>query len=163
MLDNEEMKRRIGVALGAAPRGTAAAIARELGITEQAINGWKNTGKIDKTSITALARHTGRRIEYFLDPSVTDEQSNAAESQAGRPDRETLHDAIRVAMASKGKLTVDKIVQAYELISRRASVSFIRELPAPYDDEAGKSHATKPRGNPGAVKNPRREGGRRKK
>lgn len=41
MLDNEESKRRIVLALKSAPRGTQAAIARELGITEQAIHGWK--------------------------------------------------------------------------------------------------------------------------
>jgi len=77
MLDIEEMKRRIAFALERAPRGTATRIAAELGITDQAIVGWGRTGKIKKENIPTLAKHTGRKLAYFLDSQVSDADSDA--------------------------------------------------------------------------------------
>lgn len=44
----------------------AAEIARQVGVSSQAINGWKKTGKIEKNNLTALARITGFRSEWIL-------------------------------------------------------------------------------------------------
>lgn len=77
MLDSHELARRISYAFSHAPRGTKAAVARECEIQPQAITGWETKGSIDKRFIPVLARHTGRRTEYFLDDSVGDEASAA--------------------------------------------------------------------------------------
>lgn len=42
------------------------AIARELGISRQAIDGWLRTGRIGKLRIVVVARHTGQSLDYFL-------------------------------------------------------------------------------------------------
>lgn len=77
MLDNSELARRISYAFSQSPRGTKAAVARECEINPQAITGWETKGAIDRRFIPILARLTERRPEYFLDPSVTDENSSA--------------------------------------------------------------------------------------
>ncbi|MHC6216789.1 S24 family peptidase [Stenotrophomonas acidaminiphila] len=77
MLDNHELARRISYAFSQSPRGTKAAVARECEINPQAITGWETKGAIDKRFIPILARRTGRRPEYFLDPAVTDRNSAA--------------------------------------------------------------------------------------
>ncbi|WP_416058433.1 S24 family peptidase [Stenotrophomonas maltophilia] len=84
MLDNNELARRIAFAFSTAPRGTKAAVARECGINPQAITGWESNGAIDKFFIPALARHTKRRPEYFLDEAISDAES--AVSTAGGAD-----------------------------------------------------------------------------
>lgn len=77
MLDNEELRRRIVFALDHAKRGVQAAIAREANISAQAVTGWRATGTIDKAYLPILARLTGRKTDYFLDASVTDDASSA--------------------------------------------------------------------------------------
>ncbi|WP_239519600.1 LexA family transcriptional regulator [Stenotrophomonas maltophilia] len=86
MLDNDEMARRVRYAFDNAGRGTQAAVARELGISAQAVTGWVKTGKIEKSNLPALARLTGRRVDYFLDSTVTDEESGADVAQAANDD-----------------------------------------------------------------------------
>ncbi|WP_254057267.1 S24 family peptidase [Stenotrophomonas sp. ZAC14A_NAIMI4_1] len=75
MLDNNELARRIRFAFEHSPRGTKARVAKECGINPQAITGWERKGAIDKAYIPALARYTGRRVEYFLDAGVDDKES----------------------------------------------------------------------------------------
>lgn len=75
MLDKEELKRRISYAIRHAERGVQAAIAKEVGITEQAVSGWKSSGKVDKAYLPVLSKHTKRKLSYFLDSSVTDRES----------------------------------------------------------------------------------------
>lgn len=75
MLDKEELKRRIALSIKAAPRGVQATIAREIGKTEQAISGWKSTGKIDKVHLPILAKATNRKLAFFLDPNISDKDS----------------------------------------------------------------------------------------
>lgn len=45
---------------------TPAEVARRLGFTPQAVNGWLTTGRISKNTLSALAALTGKSIEYFL-------------------------------------------------------------------------------------------------
>lgn len=41
-------------------------IAKELGITIQAVNGWVKTGTLRKTSLPVVARYTGQSVDFFL-------------------------------------------------------------------------------------------------
>jgi len=45
---------------------TAAQIAAECGVTPQAVNGWKRTGRIGKGHLPKLAEMTGKSLEWFL-------------------------------------------------------------------------------------------------
>lgn len=101
MLDNDEMARRVRHALDGAKRGVQAAVASACGITPQAVTGWRSTGLVDKGYLVALARLTNRRVDYFLDESVTDEQS-ASPSQLLDLDADILASAI-VALKESAK------------------------------------------------------------
>lgn len=67
-------------------------IAREIGVTEQAVSGWVRTGKIGKDKLPRLAKLTGKPLSYFL----VDGHSAAADaaSQVQRPDPEILVEAL---------------------------------------------------------------------
>lgn len=82
MLDNAEMARRVRFALDNAGRGTQAAIAREGGITPQAVTGWRSSGTVDKAHIAVLAKYTKRKVAYFLDPLVSDDDSSSGEEES---------------------------------------------------------------------------------
>ncbi|MFX3547673.1 S24 family peptidase [Ralstonia mannitolilytica] len=45
---------------------TAAEIAAECGVTPQAVNGWKRTGRIGKGHLPKLSEMTGKSLEWFL-------------------------------------------------------------------------------------------------
>jgi hypothetical protein len=120
MLDNSELARRIRFAIEKAGRGTAARIVREIerakeSFTAQAITGWKRTGKIDRAHIPVLAKETGRRIDYFLDASVSDDESLDA-SQFARLRRETLVNIINAAEESSDGLTEKGLLKAFDLL-----------------------------------------------
>lgn len=72
MLDSQELARRIRFAFEYSSRGTKARVAKECAINPQAITGWERKGSIDRNHIPTLARLTGRRVEYFLDGSISD-------------------------------------------------------------------------------------------
>lgn len=46
---------------------TQVRIAEACGVSKQAVQGWKNTGRIDKRHLTALASLTGKPLEWWLD------------------------------------------------------------------------------------------------
>lgn len=50
----------------ATPKVTAAALAKACGVTDQAVNGWRKTGRIAKRHIPKIAELTGKPLEYFL-------------------------------------------------------------------------------------------------
>lgn len=50
-----------------------AEIARRLGVTPQAVSGWWRTGRISKTSLSGVARETGRSLEQLIEPETVGE------------------------------------------------------------------------------------------
>ncbi|MCK4121368.1 helix-turn-helix domain-containing protein [Ralstonia pseudosolanacearum] len=71
--DTAALAHRISQAIDEA-KLTAAEIAAECGVTPQAVNGWKRTGRIGKGHLPKLAELTGKSLEWFLG---SDEQPKA--------------------------------------------------------------------------------------
>jgi hypothetical protein len=63
--DAQGLAKRIRSAL-AVPGVDVGAIAKECGITRQAIDGWKKTGRVSKKHLPVLARHTAQSVDFFL-------------------------------------------------------------------------------------------------
>lgn len=100
MLDNSELARRIRFAFQHSARGTKARVAKECSINPQAITGWERKGAIDKAYLPTLARLTGRRLDYFLDATVTDSDSEDAHAPKGvvvSPPESLTEEYVRVA------------------------------------------------------------------
>lgn len=67
MLDAQDLRRRLVAAMDKAdPRVTSAALAKECGVTPQAVNGWRTTGRVAKRHLATVAKLTGKPLEYFL-------------------------------------------------------------------------------------------------
>lgn len=67
MLDAQDLRRRLIDAMDkSTPRVTSAALAEACGITPQAVNGWRKTGRIAKRHLAKVAELTGKPLEYFL-------------------------------------------------------------------------------------------------
>lgn len=67
MIDAQEFRRRLLVAMDEAkPRVTSTALAEACGVTDQAVNGWRKTGRVAKRHLGTIAKLTGRPLEYFL-------------------------------------------------------------------------------------------------
>lgn len=122
MLDKEEMARRVRFAFKNVPRGAAARIAVELDITPQAVSGWQRTGKVDKANIPTLARHTGRRVEYFLDSTVQDDDSATQPSPANDPEWADVL-AYKQAIGLGNEREAEEYVQTHKIKFRRESLS----------------------------------------
>lgn len=60
------LRETIAAALSEPNAPTPGKIAEELNITEQAVSGWKRTGKIGKANLAKLAKMMGRQVEHFL-------------------------------------------------------------------------------------------------
>lgn len=134
MLDKDEMKRRVAFSLKHSPDGTAAAIAAELGITEQAVSGWKKTGTIGKSKLAALARHTKRQIEYFLDSSVTDAESSEDLVTEYQSVKQQLHEVRLVLSMMAAVMVSHRPAEASELVES------LRELPVEEDKKGLAQH-----------------------
>lgn len=63
----EALKRKLAAVLAGGL--SQAAIAKTCGVSKQAVQGWKNTGRIDKKHLPALAVVSGRPLEWWLDYS----------------------------------------------------------------------------------------------
>lgn len=67
MLDSNELARRLREAMDRrVPRLSAAALAKICKVTDQAVNGWRKTGRIAKKHLPRIAAETGKPLEYFL-------------------------------------------------------------------------------------------------
>lgn len=67
MLDAEELARRLRIAMDSGPQKvSAASLARVCKVTDQAVNGWRKTGRIAKKHLPRIAAETGRPLEFFL-------------------------------------------------------------------------------------------------
>lgn len=67
MLDAQDLRRRLIDAMDkATPRVTSAALAEACGVTPQAVNGWRKTGRIAKRHLPKVAELTEKPLEYFL-------------------------------------------------------------------------------------------------
>lgn len=68
MLDAKELARRLRQAMDSAqPRVSSAALAAASGVTPQAVNGWRKTGRIAKRHLKTVSNLTKRPLEYFLE------------------------------------------------------------------------------------------------
>lgn len=77
MLDANELARRLRNAMdNKEPRLTAAALAKACGVTDQAVNGWRKTGRLAKKHLQTIVRETGRPIEFFLGEDMTGIHTN---------------------------------------------------------------------------------------
>lgn len=63
--DAQALAARIRAALAVSNADTAA-IAKECGISRQAIDGWRSSGRIAKKHLPVLARFTGQSVDYFI-------------------------------------------------------------------------------------------------
>ncbi|VVD29189.1 helix-turn-helix domain-containing protein [Paraburkholderia dioscoreae] len=63
--DTAELARRITVALDEAHLSSAE-VAAACGVSPQAVNGWKKTGRIGKEQLPKLVELTGRPLKYWL-------------------------------------------------------------------------------------------------
>lgn len=61
----EHMKRRFAEAFPKGKGPTDTAIAAGCGVTKQAVSGWRRTGMIDKAHLPALARISGRSLNWW--------------------------------------------------------------------------------------------------
>lgn len=67
MLDAQELRRRLIMAMdNATPPVKSAALAEACGITAQAVNGWRKTGRVAKRHLAKIAALTRQPLEYFL-------------------------------------------------------------------------------------------------
>lgn len=94
---NRELAERIATAIDASPYA-AKKIADECGVTPQAVNGWKNTGRISKDMLVKLAGVLGLPLGYFI-PN--------ADAAAGE-----------MALPPIGPLNGDKLMRLFILFSQ---------------------------------------------
>ena len=111
MLDSETLAKRIRDAMDnhKPNRITASKLATAFGVTPQAINGWRKTGRIGKGRLLKLARITGKPASYFLG----DEIDESLEAQAFKLAEDWLalkNPSYRAAVRD----TLDKLTEAME-------------------------------------------------
>lgn len=131
MLEKSVLAARIAQAIAQSPYSQEG-LAREFGITEQAVSGWVRTGKIGKGKLPKLAELTGMPLEYFLIENVsigtdTPKFAHAHEpaSQLQRPNPSILIatlDFLEKAFGSLGKefslrADADLFADAYEWLA----------------------------------------------
>lgn len=80
--DTSSLARRISQAIDES-RLTAAQIAEACGVTPQAVNGWKKTGRIGKGHLPKLAELTGKSLKWLIDGA--DEPAGSMASFSVRP------------------------------------------------------------------------------
>lgn len=67
MLDAHELAKRLREAMdNKVPRLSAAALAKSCKVTDQAVNGWRKTGRIAKRHLPTISAETGKPLAYFL-------------------------------------------------------------------------------------------------
>jgi phage repressor protein C with HTH and peptisase S24 domain len=66
MLDDNELAGRLVLAMQGPPPIKSITVARACGVTAQAVNGWRKTGKIDRKHFPALSLLTGKPLAYWL-------------------------------------------------------------------------------------------------
>jgi len=91
---NRELARKIAAAIESSPL-TAKKIGEECGVTAQAVNGWKVTGRISKEMLVKFAGVVGLPVNYFI--------SDAPEA------------AVSPALPEIGELNGDKLMRLFIL------------------------------------------------
>lgn len=83
MLDTDAMKRAISEAIDGSGLSHAY-IADQLGVSPQAVTGWRRTGRIDKRRLPALARVTKVSLSTFM-PDVAESRARHVRSEDPPP------------------------------------------------------------------------------
>lgn len=76
------LKQKLSVVLAGGV--TQAAIAQACEVSKQAVQGWKNTGRIDKRHLPALAEVSGKPLTWWLDYSQHEGTSVDAKHSASK-------------------------------------------------------------------------------
>jgi len=72
MLDAHELARRVRDAMDRhTPKLTSIALAAACGVTPQAVNGWRKTGRLHKKHLATIAKLTDRPLSWFLSATHT--------------------------------------------------------------------------------------------
>ncbi|MGF6504682.1 helix-turn-helix domain-containing protein [Paraburkholderia sp. 32] len=103
--DTADLARRVRQALAEA-RLTSAEVAVACGVTPQAVNGWKKTGRIGKEQLPKLVELTGRPLSWWLGSDEQDQQS-ATNSVVERLTR---------IVGGRSPADVERIVDAIEIL-----------------------------------------------
>ncbi|MDY7807576.1 helix-turn-helix transcriptional regulator [Burkholderia stagnalis] len=111
--DTAEMARRITQALDELPLPLAE-VAAACGVSPQAVNGWKRTGRIGKDQLPKLAQLTGRPLSWWLGI----EETESAES----PRDAAIEKLIRV-VGGRSAAEVEAIADALDALLRLGSGS----------------------------------------
>jgi hypothetical protein len=86
------------------------AIAQELGISRQAIDGWLRTGTVHKSRLSVIARHTGQSLDFLLGlADMTAAEEKEVELVLHFRD---LPDVLREKLLSDAKAYIDLAQQA---------------------------------------------------
>lgn len=72
--DPERLAALIRQAIEEGPISTKVELAGKIGVRSQAITGWEKNGKIDKKNLAKLAAFTGKRLEFFFDKPVQEDE-----------------------------------------------------------------------------------------
>jgi transcriptional regulator with XRE-family HTH domain len=104
--DTTELARRVKQAIDDSGM-TSAQIAAACGVSPQAVNGWKKTGRIGKEQLPKLAQLTGRPLDWWL----SGEPTNASPQSAAT---ERLLFAVRGRSAEE----IERIAEALEILLR---------------------------------------------
>lgn len=80
----ETIKRKLAEVIASGIK--QAAIAQHCEVSKQAVQSWKNTGRIDKRHLPALAEVTGKPLEWWLDmtPEALPEQTDSLPALVAR-------------------------------------------------------------------------------
>jgi len=88
---------------------TSVAVAEFCGVTPQAVNGWKTTGRIGKDQLPKLVALTGRPLQFWLGADAEVAPKSAASEAMERLER---------AMHGKSQAEITRIVDAVEVLLR---------------------------------------------
>ncbi|MFD2754267.1 helix-turn-helix domain-containing protein [Comamonas terrae] len=91
------------------PRIKQSDIADACGVSKQAVQGWKKTGRIDKKHLPKLAQVTGKPLEWWLS---IDGPQELLEAQTQKPSEEALVDAFsdwRLQASPRSLETINKL------------------------------------------------------
>lgn len=101
-----ELARRITVALDDAHLSSVE-VAAACGVSPQAVNGWKKTGRIGKDQLPKLVELTGRPLSYWLG---SDDENGASQAPSAALERLTR------IVRGRSAADVERIADALEIL-----------------------------------------------
>lgn len=82
MLDSLKLAKKIRDAMDLKnPPVAGSALAKECGVTPQAVYGWRTNGRVAKKHLQTIARLTGKAVEYFLSDDFAEQPSKKGQTE----------------------------------------------------------------------------------